>query len=117
MADEEEEIREVDQYFVGPYKVKGIILMNVVELSLPTIVKIHPVVNVSRLQLYKLQVEEQKVAPLTPVIVEEEEEYEVEKILNRRKVWGKSKFLVCWKVHTLEEDMWEENKSLKMWEN
>jgi len=36
--------------FVGPYKVKKIVLSNAVELELPSIVKIHPVVNVSRIQ-------------------------------------------------------------------
>jgi len=35
--------------FVGPYKIKKIISSNTVELELPSIVKIHPVVNVSRI--------------------------------------------------------------------
>ena len=35
--------------FVGPYKVKKIVLLNAVELELPSIVRIHPVVNVSRI--------------------------------------------------------------------
>jgi len=35
--------------FVRSYKIKKIILSNVVELELPNIVKIHPVVNVSRI--------------------------------------------------------------------
>jgi len=43
--------------FVGPYKIKKIILLNVVELKLPSTVKIHLVVNVSRIQRYVGQVE------------------------------------------------------------
>ena len=35
------------EQFVGPYRVKGIILTNVIELELPSSIKIHPVVNVS----------------------------------------------------------------------
>jgi len=35
--------------FVGPYKIKKIVLSNIVELELPNIVKIHLVVNVSRI--------------------------------------------------------------------
>jgi len=35
--------------FVGPYKVKGIVSSNVIELELPKSIKIHPVVNVSRI--------------------------------------------------------------------
>ena len=35
--------------FVGPYKIKKIVSSNAVELELPSIVKVHPVVNVSRI--------------------------------------------------------------------
>jgi len=35
--------------FVGPYRIKKIILSNAVELELPSTVKIHSVVNVSRI--------------------------------------------------------------------
>jgi len=45
--------------FVGPYKIK-IVLSNIVELELPSTVRIHPVVNVSRIQCYVGQVEGQK---------------------------------------------------------
>jgi len=43
--------------FVGPYKVKGIVSSNVIELELPKSIRIYPVVNISRVQLYKPQVE------------------------------------------------------------
>jgi len=45
------------EHFVGPYKVKGIVSSNAMELELPKTIKIHPVVNVSRVRLYKPQVE------------------------------------------------------------
>ena len=38
--------------FVGPYKVKKIVLANVVELELSSTIRIHPVVNVSRICKY-----------------------------------------------------------------
>ena len=38
--------------FVSPYKVKKIVSSNMVELELPSIVKIHPVVNISRICKY-----------------------------------------------------------------
>jgi len=85
---------KLTEHFVGPYKVKGIISSNMIELELPKSIKIHPVVNVSRVQLYKPQVEGQKKIPPKPVIIEGEEEFEVEKILNKRTVRGKEKFLV-----------------------
>jgi len=34
--------------FVGPYKVKAIISSNAIKLELPSMIKIHPVINVSR---------------------------------------------------------------------
>jgi len=50
---------KLTEQFVDPYKVKTIISSNAVELELPTTVKIHPVVNVSRICRYTSQVEEQ----------------------------------------------------------
>jgi len=66
----------------------------VVELELPKSIKIHSIVNVSKVRLYKPQVEGQKKTPPKLVIIEGEKEFEVEKILNKRIVQGKEKFLV-----------------------
>jgi len=104
---------KLTERFVGLYKVKSIISANAVELQLPPTVHIHPVVNVSKLQMYKPQVEGQQVAKPAPVIVEGEEEFEIEKILNRRRIQGKDKFLVCWKGYTAEADTWEDQGNLK----
>jgi len=60
--------------FVGPYKIKRIVLLNAVELELPATIKIHLVVNVSRIQQYIGQVEGQRREQPTPVIIEGEEE-------------------------------------------
>ena len=46
--------------FVRPYKVKKIISSNAVELELSDIIKIHLVINVSRIHRYVEQVEGQK---------------------------------------------------------
>ena len=43
---------KLTERFVGPYKVKKIVLTNVIELELPSTVRIHPVVNVSRVSRY-----------------------------------------------------------------
>jgi len=40
---------KLTERFVGPYKIKKIILLNAVELELPSTIKIHSVVNVSRI--------------------------------------------------------------------
>ena len=104
MANEGRRSEKLTKCFVGLYKVKGIVSSNVIELELPKSIKIHPVVNISRVQLYKPQIEGQKKIPPKPVIIEGEEEFKVEKILNKRMVKGKEKFLVRWKGYTVEED-------------
>jgi len=39
---------KLTEHFVGPYKIKGIISSNAVQLELPESIRIHPVVNISR---------------------------------------------------------------------
>jgi len=99
--------------FVGPYRIKKIVSSNAIELELPSTVKIHPVVNVSRIRRYVRQVEGQKKEQPLPVIIEGEEEWEVERILNKRWVRGKDKYLVHWKGFTAESDTWEGRENLK----
>jgi len=64
----------VIERYVGPYKIKKVISSNAVELELPNKVKIHPVVNVSRIQKYVGQVKGQKKEQPTPVIIKGEKE-------------------------------------------
>jgi len=75
---------KLTERFVGPYKIKKIVSLNAVELELPSTVKIHLVVNVSRIHRYIGQVEGKKREQPAPVIIEGEEEWEVERILNKR---------------------------------
>jgi len=74
---------KLTEKFIGPYKIKKIVSTNVVELELPSAVKIHPVVNVSRIYKYVGQVEGQKKEQPAPVIIEGEEKWEVKRILNK----------------------------------
>jgi len=74
---------KLTERFVGPYRIKKIISSNAVELKLPSTVKIHSIVNISRIQRYVGQIEGQRKKQPTPVIIEGEEEWEVERILNK----------------------------------
>jgi len=65
---------KLTERFVGPYKIKEIISLNAVKLELPSTVKIHPVVNISRVRRYVGQVEGQRKEQPAPVIIEGEEE-------------------------------------------
>ena len=41
-------LEKLTEHFMGPYKVKGIVSSNAIELELPKSIRIHPVVNISR---------------------------------------------------------------------
>ena len=62
-------MEKLTERFIGPYRVKKIISLNTVELELPSIVKIHLVVNVSRIHKYIGQVEGQRKEQPAPVII------------------------------------------------
>ena len=66
--------------------------------------RIHLVVNISRIVQYRKQVKGQKKEEEKPVEVDRVEEWEIEKILNKRNIRGIEKYLVRWKGFTAEYD-------------
>jgi len=70
----ERRTEKLTERFVGPYKIKKIVSTNAVELELPVTIKIHPVVNISKIQRYIGQVEGQRKEQPILVIIEGEEE-------------------------------------------
>jgi len=72
--------------YVELYTIEEVVLSNVVKLQLLSSMRIHLVVNVSQIVWYK---EEGK-----PIEVEGVKEWEVEKILNKKKIRGVEKYLV-----------------------
>ena len=75
----------VDQY-VGLYIIDKVISTNAVKLQLLTLMRIHLVVNISWVVRYRKQVERQNIRKLKLVEIDGVEEWEVGKILNKRKV-------------------------------
>jgi len=80
--------------YVGPYVIEKVVSSNAIKLQLPSSMRIHPVVNVSRIVRYKEQVKRQKKEERKLVKVEGVEEWEVEKILNKKKMRGVMKYLI-----------------------
>jgi len=70
----ERRTEKLTERFVRPHKIKKIISANIVELELLATIKIHPVVNISGIQRYVGQIEEQKKEQLSLIIIEGEEE-------------------------------------------
>ena len=83
MVDEKQEDKEVNKKYMKPYKIKKIISKNIVELKLLMLMKIHLMVNMSRIVMYQEQIEGQKKIPCFLVEIKGEKKYEIEKILNR----------------------------------
>jgi len=75
--------------------------------------RIHLVVNISQIMRYKEQVKGQKKEEGKPVEVEGVEEWEVEKILNKKKMRGVEKYLIWWKGFTTKGNTWERRENLK----
>ena len=86
--------KKLMERYVGPYVIKEVVLKNAVKLRLLVFMRIHLVVNVSRVVRYREPVKRQRVEEPKLVEVKEVEEWEVEKILNKRKIQGIYKYLV-----------------------
>ena len=80
--------------YMGLYEIEEVVSSNAVKLRLPSSIRIHPVVNVSQVVRYKEQVKGQRKKEGKPIEVKGVEEWEVEKILNKRKIRGVEKYLV-----------------------
>jgi len=105
--------KKLTERYVGPYVIEEVVSTNAVKLRLPSSMRIHPVVNVSRIVRYKEQIKGQKKEEGKPVEIEGVEEWEVEKILNKKKIRGVEKYLIRWKGFTAEGDTWEKKENLK----
>ena len=105
--------KKLMEKFIRLYMVRKIVSENAVELELPALLRIHPVVNVRRIVKYREQVERQKKIPPPLVEIAGEKEYKVEEILDRQGRRGKMKYLVKWKEYMTEENTWERLENLK----
>ena len=88
---------------------------NVVELKLPKMLRIHLVVNISRVKPYLGPLPGQPVSCPGPIHVTEDrdEEYEVDTIIDSHIYKGKLQSLVHWKGYNESERTWEPLSNLK----
>jgi len=105
-------VRKLTERYVGPYEIEEVVSLNVVKLQLLSSMRTHLVVNISRIVRYREQRKGQKKEEGKPIEVEGIEEWEVEKILNKKKIRGVEKYLVCWMGLIVEHDSWERREYL-----
>jgi len=98
----------------GPFKVSQRISPVAMQLDLPKSMKIHNVFHTDLLLPYKET--EQYGTPYThpPPIIDSEEEYEIENILDAQRFGKKCKlqYLVHWKGYPHSDDQWVDHKDL-----
>ena len=81
---------------------------------MPPTYRIHPVFHVSLLELYKQRADDPNLPeyPL-PELIEDEEEYPVEWILQKRTRKGVKEYPVRWAGYPLEYDQWVPEQDMK----
>ncbi|HWN07996.1 MAG TPA: reverse transcriptase domain-containing protein [Pyrinomonadaceae bacterium] len=100
---------------IGPYPVQKRVGKNAYRLSLPPSMKrLHPVFNVVKLSLASPDpiVGRHPDPPPPPELVEGEEEYVVETVLDSRMFRRKLQYLVKWEGYRVEENTWEYSDNL-----
>jgi len=92
---------------IGPFQIVQIVGRQAYKLGLPDAMKIHPVFHVSLLEPYKRRAGEVLPEHSRPIAVMDGEEYwEIESILDDRLHRGKKQYLVRWKGWPPAYDQW-----------
>lgn len=102
--------RKLMAKFLGPYEVVEVVAPTAYKLKLPGTMQIHPVFHVSLLKPYVETppgIERNIEKPPDPVIHNEELEYEVDKILDKRIHRRRVEYLVKWKGYPEYDSTWE----------
>jgi hypothetical protein len=106
--------RKLSSKFIGPFAIEKSVSQVAYRLSLPATMKIHPVFHVSQLRPYLDPVPLHEVPPRPPPIeVEDELEYEVETVLDKRIRHRRTEYLVKWHGYPEYDATWEPLSNLQ----
>ena len=104
--------------YLGPFAVKRVVNANAYELNLPAPLRIHPVLNVSRLKVYRdpssfpSRLPTASRPPPELILEDGAEQWEVESILAARGTGARAQYLVKWLGYPAWEATWEKSSSL-----
>jgi Reverse transcriptase (RNA-dependent DNA polymerase)/RNase H-like domain found in reverse transcriptase/Integrase zinc binding domain/Chromo (CHRromatin Organisation MOdifier) domain/Integrase core domain/Retroviral aspartyl protease len=102
--------RKLDYRRFGPYRIVEIVghSKQAYKLDLPATMQIHPVFHVSLLEPYnKNTIPGRTQAPPPAIEIENSEEWEVQEILDSKRMRGKLFYLVDWKGWSPQDRSWE----------
>jgi len=95
--------QKLDCVKIGPYKIKSCLENENYEVELPERLRIHPIFHVSLLVPTKNPVSQR--IDILP-------EFDVEEILGKRTVNGRTEYLIKWSGYDNSENTWEPTKHL-----
>lgn len=106
--------RKLDYKRVGPFPILEKVGTRSYRLQLPKTMKIHPVFHVDLLKRHRPDlIPGRTPRPLPPVVVDGEEEFVVDSILDSRLFKGQLQYFVHWKNYSVSDRSWEPAQNLK----
>jgi hypothetical protein len=106
--------KKLDYIKLGPFQILKKIGHCSYKLKFPSRIKRHPVYHVIYLEKYNENIIQNRVQePSLPIIIDNEEEYEVNKILDSRINLNKLEYLVDWNGYSINDRSWESVSNLR----
>ena len=101
--------RKLSERWLGPYAITQLVGTNAVALRLPCSMRIHPVVNISRVKPYRDHLLGQPVSAPGPsnIMEDRDEEYEVDYVVDSRYKGKRLEYFIHWKGWSETDRTWE----------